>query len=466
MKNMHKITLFLIMAIPLMTITNATAQKTAVKKTTPAQATIKLPDNTELVTKAKSGDPDAQAYVGHCYYLGKDGVKQIRQQSYIWLSKSASKKSPYGLFWLAEWYYFYQNNEDLQEKYMKEAFPIFQQRATNGDIKAMFYLGKLYEGGIAVSENIEKAKEWYSKAAEKDDVDAILSLAEISSSPEFSYRCYKRLAELGNSEGFYKLALCYINGDQVEKSYTEAIRYLEMAIEKGNEYAMNQLGDLYEEGIGIQKNLQKAIEYYKMSADKCYGSADKLGCFYRDGVGVDRNYESAVKYFKKASGSSEYDDSDAALDLKVMLKKGAAYYSKLPLRSPDDLYEIKENDPFYTLRLSDNWDDIPKEVKMIYLKHFKREKIREWGAERATKVAQQLVEIGFTEEQIRYSQGFRYDKHFVNSPNGRILIMKYSHCIYFLLNDKLIAMSWKNGLQVGDMKVIHTYAGNYVVTQK
>lgn len=455
----------LIGAFTLMATPNAAAQNAAAKNTSSTQTNIKLPNNEELVAKAKAGDPDAQAYVGYCYYFGEEGVKVSRQQSYNWLSKSARNKSPYGLFWLAYWYDFYKDDYDAKEKYMKEAFPIFQERAANGDIIAMRYLGRMYFDGIAIYEDEEEARKWLTKAAEKNDVMALLILAA-NSSRDISYSYYKRAAELGNEDGFYNLALYYIEGRIVEKSYKEAIRYLEMAAEKDYKDAMSKLGELYEAGTGVERNLQEAIKYYKMSADECYGSADRLGCFYRDGVGVDRNYQLAIKYFKKADSLSEYNNNDAELDLKEMQKKGAAYYAKLPLRSPDDLYEIKEDDPFRTLRLSDNWDYIPDDLKMTYLKHFKREKIREWGAKRATEVAQHLVEIGFTEEQLRYSQGFTYEKQHIKTPNGNIMVMKYPHCTYFLLKDKLIAMLWSNGAQVGDVKVIRTYKGDYVVSEE
>ena len=64
---MNKIILFIILF--LFNIISASA----VPKQSPK---LKLPWDKERVTLAQKGDPDAQAYVGWCYYMGEDGVKE------------------------------------------------------------------------------------------------------------------------------------------------------------------------------------------------------------------------------------------------------------------------------------------------------------------------------------------------------------------------------------------------------
>lgn len=147
-----------------------------------------------------------------------------------------------------------------------------------------------------------------------------------------------------------------------------------------------------------------------------------------------------------------------------MQSKGRAYYKSLPKRNPDDFYILKEADPFFGMSLSANWNELNDYMKAIYLRHFKEEKYLEWGEEMANKVANHIVEIGFNKEQLSYSQGYNFVTQSIYTPNGYILAMKYPHCTYFLMDDKLFAMIWKNGMQVGDVTLIETYAGDYVIT--
>lgn len=107
-------------------------------------------------------------------------------------------------------------------------------------------------------------------------------------------------------------------------------------------------------------------------------------------------------------------------------------------------------------------------MKKEYLLAFKKEKIKEWGKDRATKVAQHLVEIGFTEEQLKYSQGLSpnlYSVRTVHLPDAICKIISYSHCTYYLIDDSVMAMQWSKGLTIGDTSVIEKADGDIVVVK-
>lgn len=71
----------------------------------------------------------------------------------------------------------------LQEKEFDEFIPIMQNaldellcNAQDGDSDACFIIGRCYEKGIAVMQNIENAKQFYTRSSELGNTDAMFNL--------------------------------------------------------------------------------------------------------------------------------------------------------------------------------------------------------------------------------------------------------------------------------------------------
>ena len=89
-------------------------------------------------TAAKSGDLDAQMFLGEMYLDGI-GTKTNHEKAFFWLSKAAS----------------------------------------GGDVEAQYLLGFMYENGLNVAPNIKRAVKWYTDAALQGDVMSQYTLAVI-----------------------------------------------------------------------------------------------------------------------------------------------------------------------------------------------------------------------------------------------------------------------------------------------
>ncbi len=85
-----------------------------------------------------------------------------------------------------------------------DALPLYQNLAEQGDAKAQFKLGIMYELGQCVTQSYTQAVHWYRKAAEQ-----------------------------GNSNAQYNLALRYQAGQGVTKDYTQAAYWYRKAAEQG-----------------------------------------------------------------------------------------------------------------------------------------------------------------------------------------------------------------------------------------
>ena len=108
-----------------------------------------------------------------------------------------------------------------------------------GDIRAQTYIGMMYFNGLSVSKNLERAAEWYIKAA-----------------------------ELGHPHAQYYLGWMYDNGKGLEENNELAFKWLVTSAKQGHPRAQNNVGVMYFKGEGVQKDLLLAQMWYMISASK------------------------------------------------------------------------------------------------------------------------------------------------------------------------------------------------------
>ena len=75
-------------------------------------------------------------------------------------------------------------------------------------------------------------------------------------------------AEQGTAIAQYRLGFLYNNGDGVEQSHTEAVKWFRLAAEKGLHNAQNDLGVCYAKGLGVEKSMDEAVKWWTLAADK------------------------------------------------------------------------------------------------------------------------------------------------------------------------------------------------------
>lgn len=94
-----------------------------------------------------------------------------------------------------------------------------EQLANQGNPEAQYNIGVMYDQGIGVPQNGNKAVEWYEKAAKQ--------------------RLYQ--AE-------FNLGVLYDEGIIVPQDYSKAIQYYTQAAQQGDDQAMVNLGGMYRKG--------------------------------------------------------------------------------------------------------------------------------------------------------------------------------------------------------------------------
>lgn len=154
---------------------------------------------------------------------------------------------------------------------------IYERDAEKGVAVAMFLLGIRHETGDDCDQNPETAIEWYRKAADQDDADAMYRLGLCldkgnAENLEEAAKWYKRAADKGHAEAQLLWILCRLCGigDRMnlqfpEKFFAEhegTFSWLKSHAETGVVGAQYQLGRRYEMG----GNREKAIEWYSKAA--------------------------------------------------------------------------------------------------------------------------------------------------------------------------------------------------------
>lgn len=115
--------------------------------------------------------------------------------------------------------------------------------AEQGDPKAQYYLGLVFENGYGIAANTSTAVEWYKRAAEQG-----LDSAQVN------------------------LGMCYLQGTGITQDETEGVRWLTKAADNGNTDAMTNLGVYF-----YNKNdASTGMEWLRKAADQGNGKAKQI----------------------------------------------------------------------------------------------------------------------------------------------------------------------------------------------
>lgn len=128
-----------------------------------------------------------------------------------------------------------------------------------------------------------------------------------------------KLAETGNVDAQYNVAMNFLNGDEgYPKDYDQAKRWLEKASEQGDASAQNALGIIYLRGLGGDKNISKSEYYYRLAANKNHENAQLQLALILLNNNKDGGVKEAKEWLEKASlqGNTEAKDKLKELEGK------------------------------------------------------------------------------------------------------------------------------------------------------
>ncbi|NOX75849.1 MAG: sel1 repeat family protein [Gammaproteobacteria bacterium] len=113
---------------------------------------------------------------------------------------------------------------------------------------------------------------------------------------------FKKLAQQGNAEAQYNLAMLYRNGTGVDRDNKQSAMWFRRAAEQDVPDAQYMLGNSYDNGEGVPKSTKWAFIWYRKAAELGHALAQiNLGVMYANGLGVDQDIEKAYLWFHAAA---------------------------------------------------------------------------------------------------------------------------------------------------------------------
>jgi enhanced entry protein EnhC len=229
------------------------------------------------------------------------------------------------------------NAMDADKNKQAAAFSQALKQAELGNSKAALLAGLLYDRGIGVAPDAEKAIYWYQQAGSNPVSQFILgtytslgkglplnkdegrALLEQSASQHFSYALLNlgvseqqrgqafqpaliQSYALGNSTAGLLLADYYLSASNDKANMQNAHDIYYKLAKMGDQYAQMKLGYLQENGLGVTKDLAAAEHWYNASAEQGNPKSQYLlGQFYEMGQSGNPDYTKAIAWYKKSA---------------------------------------------------------------------------------------------------------------------------------------------------------------------
>lgn len=235
---------------------------------------------------ADAGYEEAMHDMGVMYISGT-GVEQNYKSSFKWFRKGAECGHPMCLYKFGICYKYglgVEKDEDEAMKWQNKAVDKWREMAKNGNTDAMVQIAKLYEEGDVVELDKEEAVNWYRKGADNGNEIAQFKLAScyhrgegIEEDQEESAKWMKKVAEkTKNGEYQWVMGRYYQEGWGVQKDSVEAVKWFARAAKKGYAEAKYFLAMCYLNGDGVEKDLEKGEDILEEAVQEGNKKAEKL----------------------------------------------------------------------------------------------------------------------------------------------------------------------------------------------
>lgn len=228
-------------------------------------------------------------------------------------------------------------NQESDEQ-LEEIITLLTEAVQSGDIDGEYYLGYLYDHGVGVSVDYNKAFDYYNRVVTSENTnlefqDAInnsnIELGimyihgnGIEADDDVALEYFTAASDNGSAKASYYIGQMYENGIGVDKDYEKAMEYYLIAAEKEYAPALNQIGYLYYNGYGVDVDFASAVYYQKLAALQGYPIAQvNLGFLYENGYGVERNLETALSYYEMAANSGYEGANEAVVRVKAQINE-------------------------------------------------------------------------------------------------------------------------------------------------
>ncbi|QWB99381.1 sel1 repeat family protein [Mycoplasmatota bacterium] len=241
----------------------------------------------------------------------------------------------------------------IAKKY-KESFSLFKNIHQSSP-EATYYLGMHYYLGLSVKKNDEKALTLFKKSWEGLYPEAIYMLGRmyegghgVDQDLQQAFNFYQ--AGIHSLNAKTRLAKMYEEGIGIEKDMTKAIKLYNELRKEGSGYAMYKIGRFYLTGQGLKKNLNNGYQWLRKALEK--DNILAINYFRMVGSTPSTDSRSTEEVYEQAKAAIEKKDKELALSsLEVVIKEGSidGLFTLVNLYLHGEIVEKDENKAFKLL---------------------------------------------------------------------------------------------------------------------
>ncbi len=252
------------------------------------------------------GNKDANFYLGALYYDWYGGETDY-MKAYTYFD--AAENNPYAQIMLGIMYY---NGESMEEDKIKG------QELIDDAIAQGYIEGYVASAIIALNDGeYETFFEYCNKALECEEqlfasmvmdclgyayADGLFVEQDYVQAMEW----FEKAADLGNADAMVWIGDFYLDGQGVEQDYAKAFEWYEKGLNLGNTDSMNCIGRMYKDGLGVEQDYFQAMEWAKKSAELGNVTAMRnIAYLYENGLGVEQDSVKAQEWYEKAEAAEE-----------------------------------------------------------------------------------------------------------------------------------------------------------------
>lgn len=277
----------------------------------------------EILQKAKDGDAVAQNEVGSWCYNGTNGKKVNYTEALQWWAKAAKQGNVEAVGNMGMCYRYGHGTERDSLKAMR----LYLKSIRSGNDSLMVAAeaaarkGSLFDGvlsalayktGNGVKRSAEKAKEYFSLAAEGGSVDAQREWALINLNTgheDVALQWFSKAADGGDLSSTYFTGMMLMKGMGDDADVAKGLTYMQAAADRDFPQACYDLSQRYDCGYGVDTDSAKAIAYLQRAAVLgSRGAQWDYAVDYRDGIHRKRSFYMALAWMAKAvdQGNATY----------------------------------------------------------------------------------------------------------------------------------------------------------------
>lgn len=272
--------------------------------------TFEKSDLSIVAIEVSKNNPTAIFELARRYHFGYGEVEENpRKAVELYERLLLFQRNTFAMYQLGYLYAYSEEQLGTENRY--KSIEYFEAAVELGDPESAVQLGLIYENGVLVDADFDKAMKLYQFALENGASKVISAMGSVYmkwKKWDKAAECFQEALDEDDLTAANPMGVLYENGWGVEQNEKKAYELYNLAYKDGDPEAPYLLGRLYYLGRGIEENETKAFSLFKKSIENDDKRANLyLGELYRRGIPdcIEKDLDLALEYLSKVESTQE-----------------------------------------------------------------------------------------------------------------------------------------------------------------